>query len=209
MIIRCEEYAQYNERGVFTPILAAGIGLAAAGAGLSIAANNADQSAINAARSKESAAQQGYQARASGIFNQNLPNNSAAAAQAEIAKGQGERQNAFSALRNVAQTNSAPGIASATPAQAAAARASTAGNTYTGNQVAAQSKLGGYGDWATALGTANSNTNNQLGVINNEARGNAAQLPGQIERASHTGDSLGNWGRIIGALGTVVGGAGA
>lgn len=142
------------------------------------------------------------------MFNQNLPNNTATAAAADIAKGQGERQNAFNALRNLTQSNSAPSAITSAPEQSAATRVSTAGNTAATNTNTAQSKLGGYGDWATALGTANQGVNSNLGIINNEARGNAALLPLQIEKAAHKGDSLGMWGKIISLLGTLASGAG-
>lgn len=141
------------------------------------------------------------------MFSQNLPNNSAATAQAQIAEGQAQRQNAFSQLKNVAQANTTPNISAPSPEQAASARAATAGNTSTNNAVSAQSKLGGYGDWGTALGVANADTNSRIGVVNNEARANAAQLPLNIEVASHKGDALSGWGRIISAIGTTVGGA--
>lgn len=191
--------------GWVIPILAGGLILAAAGTALSLKGNADAQSAINDARAKENVAQQGYQRRATGLFNQNLPNNSAATAQAQIAEGQAQRQNAFSQLKNVAQANTTPNISA--PEQAAAARAATAGNAYTNNATVAQAKLGGYGDWGTALGVANADTNSRISVVNNEARANAAQLPLNIEVASHKGDALSGWGRVISAIGTTVGGA--
>ncbi len=194
--------------GWVIPVIAAGLAISAVGAGLSVAANSAAQSSIDAARRKSAVAQQEYQRKASAVFDQNLPNNSAAAAQADIAKGQGERQNAFAALRNLTQTQSAPSANSNTPEALAANRTATAGNVFTNNANATQSKIGGYGDWSAALNAANSDANSRIGVINNAAHANAALLPGEIDAASHKGDALGSWGKILSAIGTTVGSAG-
>lgn len=189
------------------PTLLGGLALAGAGAGLSIAANNASQAAIDAARRKSAEAEAALQNRARGVFDNALPNNTANAADAAIAKGQSDRQGAVSALENLQAQQSPVKSPLSAPAQAATARASTAGNAWSNAVTNAQAKLGGYNDFATSLGVQNADTNNQLGVINNEARGTAALLPLQIEAASHKGDPLSFWGKIVGSLGTAAGGA--
>ena len=190
------------------PVLAAGAALAAAGTGLSIAANEASQSAINDARHKEALAQQDYQRRASNVFQNALPQNSTDAANADIAKGAVARQNVFEQLKNLANNQSGPSLNqnSGNAVAQAAERVGAAGDVGSENTAQAQSRLGGYGDWGTALGVLNSGVNSQLGVINNEARANANLLPLQIEAASHKGDALGMWGKIVSGLGSVSGG---
>ncbi len=187
------------------PVLAAGAALAAVGAGLSYAGNQQAQSAINAARSKSMAAQQEFQRKAGSIFNNQLPNETAQSAQSDIAKGAAERQNVFGALKQLSN----PAETTQSPLQSAAVKSDLARTTMQGNAWSnalsqAQSKLGGYGDWSTALGVQNSDVNRRIGVINNESSGTARILPLEIQAASHKGDALSSWGRIVGALGSVV-----
>ncbi len=188
---------------VFLPILAAGAALAAVGTGLSIAASNADQSAINAARNASNQAEAGFQRKASNVFQTNLPNNTADKARADITKGQQERTNVFNNLKQLATPVSPVANPNQTPEQQAMARTSMAGNAWSNVVNNNAAKMGGYGDWSTALGVKNQDVNNRLGVINNEAQGTARLLPLEIQVASHKGDALGSWGKIIGAIGSL------
>lgn len=193
------------------PVLLAGLAATAIGTGLEVAGNAQDQSAINSAINTETQKQKGYQNQAFGVLNQNLAKQGAPAAQTAMGAGEAARENLTANLANAAQpatptpTSASPDVAT----QEAQARASTAGNAWTKLATQAQAREGSYGDWGTALGIGNTETNSNLGVINNFARGTAALLPLQVQAAAHRGDPLSGWGSIISAIGSVASLAGA
>lgn len=188
------------------PVLA--VAAAAAGTALSVAASKQDQSAVSSARASAAKTESGYQNQASAVFNKQLPNDTAGAANAEMAKGQQQRQNVFSQLQQLAQpSGQATNPNAPEPVQAAQARSNAQTSSVAQNISNAASKQGSYGDWTTALGVQNTGVNSNLGVINNEARGRANLLPLQITAASHKGDFLRGWGSIVSSLGSLGTGA--
>lgn len=65
--------------------------------------------------------------------------------------------------------------------------------------------LGGYSDWALRQMIANIRTQDELNRISSFAGGRANVFPLQMEEASHAGDELAFWGKLIQSLGSGTG----
>jgi len=194
------------------PLLAVGLAAVAGGTAMQIAGNKESQSAISGARAKEMAQQRQLQAQAGTVFDTSQTANSEPTANSTLFSG----VNARAAIANALKTATAGTTSSALPVNqpdyqvtdgrpmaTAGARANTAGNAWSNVVGGAANRLGSYNDLATKQGIANQQTDAQLGVISNKARGDANLLPLEIEVASHKGDSLRGWGQIVSALGSV------
>lgn len=186
----------------------AGLALAVVGTGLSMAGAARARSAMNKTRSAYAAKTAELDRQSDEIFKKSLAKSRPQDAQEALQKGEADRVNAWEAL----QQASTP-IASALPASGTtdtatgknAKRAGSAAATWNQLNAKAAAKQGAYGDWQTQQALKDSDASQQLSVVNNFARGNAAILPGQLESASHAGDGLSAWGSIVSSLGSIAG----
>jgi hypothetical protein len=81
--------------------------------------------------------------------------------------------------------------------------AQTAGDASRTAQTTAASRLGAYDDLSAQQQLNQAEASRQMAPIGSKAQGNARILPGQMEKASHEGDTLSQWGQIVSALGSV------
>jgi hypothetical protein len=188
------------------PLLAVGLLGGAVGTGLEVAGNIADKNAINSAEASTYGTLNQDQQKATAVMQQQEANQGAGVANNDIQSGAAQRNALSQVLQQAAQPASGtplPASTADTAVRGATARTGNAGNAWSNIVNKAQDVQGGYGDWQTALNLGNQNTNQQLGVINTEARGTAGLLPLEVQAASHAGDALSGWGSIVSALGQV------
>lgn len=194
---------------------------------MGIAGNAEAQNAMNAARTREVQQERQLQDTANSVFQNSIAKAGSDTAKNQANTGTNQRENAFSALSQVAQpivgaplpsesnpnqvvnTEGPPegGTTSPTDQANALARArGNAWNTLTSNAAATE---GGLRDWQTQQGIQNAEANRRLGVIGNEAQADAALLPVELQVASTKGDELSGWGSLVSALGSTASTAGA
>lgn len=182
-------------------LLAAGALASATGMGMNMAANAQAQDAMNRVRRAAAAKQKEFQSRAESVFKKSLDQSGADTARADQESGEAARTEGYRALAESGK----PLGTSTNLTPSARARAKAWQNIVT----TAQAKLGSYGDARTAAALRAGQAGDELGVISNQARGQASILPAQMEAASHAGDSLKGWGQFASAVGSPMMMAGA
>jgi len=212
-------HLRFGIYGVDDALMIAGLAASVAGTGMGIAGNAEAQSAMNAARSSEVQKEKEFQQQGNQVFNKSLSTSGADAAKNTAAAGAAQRQNAFTALSQVAQPiagaplpsdqNPNPIVNGNDPTEQANSLAKTRGNAFTTLTSNAQSQEGGLQDWQARQSVNDAEANRQLSVIGDKARGSAALLPLEMQVAGTKGDALSGWGQLFSALGSVAGTAGA
>lgn len=183
------------------PLAAIALGAMAVGTGLQIAGNEKAKSAMNAARAAETSKQSQLQQEADAAYQKSLSQSGKANAQAQMAKGEAQRVNAWEALQKAGEP-----VASALPATTGATakasqRAGSAADTWNALNAKAAAREGSYGDWQNQQDLKNSEANRQISVLNNFSRADSNLLPTELQVASQAGDKLSGWGQIVQALG--------
>jgi hypothetical protein len=196
---------------MYAPLLIAGLLASGAGTGMQIAGNQEAKSALNATRSQEQVQQAGFQKSAQSQVANSLAQSTAPVAQKQMETGANNRMSAFQALQAAGapltgqptQSTTTNKVIGGTPTEQAAARSSNAGNAWSDLQARAQANEGGYGDWQTAQNVKNATTMGNLSAIGTQASDAASIYPLEQNVALQKGDSLGGWGQLLSALGSL------
>jgi len=187
-----------------------GLAASAVGTGLQVAGSEESRAAMESTRANFLAQQEKLQKQASQVFQNSAKQASADAAKATLDKGADQRSQLVQALKQASATDAGLPQDTVTsyevtddPTRRAANVAQTAGAASRTAQSTAAAKLGAYDDFTAQQQLDNAEASRQLAPIASKSQGNARILPGQMEAASHAGDSLSQWGQIVGALGSV------
>ena len=181
---------------------------------MQIAGNAKSQSAINQTRADAVSKQTALDQQAAAAAQRNINQSTAGQAAQDMNTGQQQRENIWAGLQKatVPTASALPATATGTigaRTNTAAARSTGGANTWNALNETAAAKMGSYGDWQTQQAVRNSNTQSELGVLNNFAGGDARILPTELEVASQAGGKLTGWGGIVSSLGSMAGMASA
>jgi hypothetical protein len=180
--------------------MALGTALGATGSVMKMVGANKDRTMMNRASEAELYRQAGLQGQANQVFNQSLN-------QSKMPAMQGQWQDSAKQYSQAGQQGTFNPQRFAIPSQGGNV---SMANTMASNRLAqgANAQQQGLGGIALAQGLKDQDVNNRLGLINNASQLSNQALPAEMQQASHAGDSLSNWGGILGALGSIVGAAG-
>lgn len=178
----------------------AGLVLGGAGAGVNAYAGERTHGAMNSAVNQEMARNRGYQQQGQQVFQQSLDQSTPQAAKQQIGQGQqqlaGLIQNAQAVPLSASMPSNTLGD-SGVNAQAQQAKTNMS-NT-------AASNYGGYSNYGLQQYLKDMQAQNQLGVINQNARGWANVLPAQLQDAQNSQQGLQALGSLLGTAGLVTG----
>lgn len=176
-----------------------GLALSAAGTGVESYANAQTQKNENATINDNLTNQKALQAKATGIFNQNLNSgNSAPQATAAINTAAQQNQQQYAALAKQPSINGASPV-DVNPVVQARTDAST---QNIGN---AGAKLQGYSQWGVNQAIQNMLAGQQIGLVGNQSQQLQQTLGPQLQQAAGSEAGLSGLGSLLGTLGTAVG----
>ena len=183
--------------------LLAGLALAAIGAGMQSAGAAQSRRAMNQRTQEELNRQAQIQRKAEAEYAQSLARSGTDVAAEQIQQGTDERGGLYSELQSVPLDTGAQPVAGQNPAITLRDVAQMQLSNKT------RSKLGGYETWMLDQAIKNARTNQNLGILNQQAIRSQNILPLELQDASHKGDALIGAGMGVGALGSIFGGYGA
>lgn len=188
-------------------LLAAGLAATAAGTGLQMAGSAQSADAMARARDAFQLQQKKLQSDANMVLQKSQTQASRGTTDATLAAGAAQRGQLTSALQQASvpamaplPSNSETGYQVNDPGASAA---QAAGNATRTANTEAVNKLGAYDDWSSQQRLDAGEAARNLAPIQSKSMGNERLLPTELEAGSHAGDSLTQWGQIVGALGSV------
>ncbi len=176
-----------------------GLAAAAAGAGLQVAGTQKSAHSMNQKTLDELARQRTLQGQAQEEYAKSLTQSDRPTADAQMQKGTEQRESAYNQLQQMPlTTNGQSVLTNSTPA----VNLRDVAQMQLSNR--SRAKLGGYETWVLDQAVKNMRTNQQLGVLNQQAVRSQNVLPLELQNAAHAGDNLSGIGMGVGALGSLL-----
>jgi hypothetical protein len=169
--------------------------LSLAGAGAQEVAASKTSGAMNDVMAQNMTNQKKLQQQGQGIFQQSLSQSTPQAAQQQLAQGQSQ-------LMNAAQQARVP-LGLPTSALTTGDQAASNARAQLGQK--AMADYGAYGQLSQSQRMKDMNANDQLGLVNNQARFDNSMLAPELQAASQEYSGLAGVGKLLGTAGTLTG----
>lgn len=185
-----------------TALALAGLAASAAGTGVSMSAQAAARDEANRKTQQELQRQRGFQQQGKQQFAASLGKSGSDVAQKQIDTGTQQHLAEYQKAQALPTAISQPTQLDQ-PSQNLHQQAESA---YVGQQGQARAQLGGYSEWDLQQWIKNLRAQQQLGQVQNFARGSQNVLPYELEQAQHSQDTMQGIGTGLSALGALGGG---